>query len=109
MFNKSVEYAINLLNVMPKVGETASAKELAKLAKVPPAYASKVVQMLRDAGMVASTRGVGGGATLLKPLAKISLSDVLDAVLGNEAPKKGTPAAKKADELRKYLSKVLVK
>jgi Rrf2 family protein len=109
MFNKSVGYAINLLNVMPAVGETASAKELAKLAKVPAAYSSKVIQMLRNAGIVASTRGVGGGATLLKPLNKVSVGDVLDAVVGNEAPKKGTPAAKKAEELRKYLTKVMVK
>ncbi len=109
MFTKSVEYGINLLTAMPKVGEVSSAKALAKAAKVPTAYASKVLQHLRDAGIVSSQRGVGGGVTLLKPLTKLSVADVIDAVAGGEMPKKGSNAAKKADELRKYLSKMLVK
>jgi Rrf2 family nitric oxide-sensitive transcriptional repressor len=109
MFTKSVEYAVNLLSAMPKVGEVASAKTLSKAGKVPSAYASKVLQHLRNAGIVSSQRGVGGGVTLLRPLNKISLTEIIDAVVGGEAPKKGTAAAKKGEELRKFLSKMMVK
>ena len=109
MFTKSVEYAINLLTAMPKVGEVASAKVLAKAGKVPEAYASKVLQYLGAAGIVSSQRGVGGGVTLLKPLNKISVSEIITAVVGGEGPKKGTAAAKKAEELQKFLVKMMVK
>lgn len=106
MFTKSVEYAINLLSVMPKVGELASAKVLAKQGKVPAAYAQKVLQHLRNAGIVTSQRGVGGGVALVIPPSKISLAQIIDAVAGSEMPKKGTSAAKKAEELKKLLSKM---
>lgn len=107
MFSKSVEYAINLLSAMPKVGESASAKDLAKKGKVPAAYASKVVQGLRDCGFVSTSRGVGGGVTLLKPLSKISVAELVD-INGVFEAEKGTAAAKKATELRKYLEKMMV-
>lgn len=109
MFSKSVEYAINMINAMPKVGEVTSAKVLAKAGKIPPAYASKVLQSLRNAGIISSQRGVGGGVTLLIPANKLNVAQIIDAVAASEAPKKGTAAAKKADELRKYLAKMLVK
>lgn len=108
MFSRSVEYAINLLSVMPAVGETESAKELAKKAKVPEAYASKVMQYLRDAGIVASHRGVGGGVTLLKPANKVSLAEIVDAIQGKDDVKKGSTAASIYDKVRKLLEKEML-
>jgi Rrf2 family protein len=108
MFNRSMQHAINLLSVMPKVGETESAKNLAKAAKVPPAYATKVMQFLGAAKIVSSSRGVGGGVTLLKPANKITVAEVYDAVVGAEDPKKGSPAEKKTKEIRKVLEKMLI-
>lgn len=108
MFTKSVEYAINLLTAMPKVGETESAKVLAKKGKVPEAYAAKVLQGLRDGGITSAQRGVGGGVTLLKPLHKLSLAEVIDCVSGSYDVAKGTAAEKKSNEIRKYLEKMMV-
>jgi Rrf2 family protein len=109
MFTKSVQHGLNLLAVMPKVGETESAKALAKKGKVPTAYATKVMQCLCAAGICSSQRGVGGGATLLKPLNKVSVLSVVDAVLGEDKPAKGTSAEKITNDLRKHLAKVMVK
>ena len=106
MFSASAEYAINMLTAMPKkTGESISTKKLAKMTKTPAAYASKVFQALRRKGFIASRRGVGGGVTLVKPLNKISVADVLEAVDGVYPPTKKTVADKHYAELRKFLAK----
>lgn len=107
MFSTSTGYALNLLSEM-KYGESASTAELCKKHKVPTAYAAKVVQALKKAGIVTSQRGVGGGVSLLKKPNKITILEVVDAVEGNHPPKKGSKAAKTYDDLRKYLSTKVV-
>lgn len=109
MLTKSVQHAVNLLSSMPKVGETESAKALAKKGKVPAAYATKVIQSLCAAGICSSQRGVGGGATLLKPLNKVSLLDVIEAVDGVYEVAKGTTAEKITKDVKKLYAKIMVK
>ena len=68
----------------------ATTKDIAAKAKVPSAYLAKVLQSMRRGGLIHSRRGVGGGVTLAKPAAKITLLDVIDAV----EPLKRTPSKK---------------
>jgi Rrf2 family protein len=47
---------------------------------MPERYLLQVMKRLRDAGLVTSTRGIKGGYRLARPLSRISLQDVFDAI-----------------------------
>jgi Rrf2 family protein len=58
------------------IGEVAAAEALS------PAYAAKLLALLRRAGFVKSTRGANGGQKLARPAAQINLAAVLAALSG---------------------------
>jgi Rrf2 family protein len=64
----------------------ASLAEIAADEDLPRAYLEQLVTSLRDAGLVASTRGARGGYELTRPPADIRMSDVLRALEGPIAP-----------------------
>lgn len=85
-----------------------SAARLAAWHDLPAAYLNKQLQALARAGIVSSTPGPRGGFRLARPLAAISLMDVVAAVEGPEeafrcaeirqqGPGAGAPAAETAD------------
>ncbi|WP_428307625.1 RrF2 family transcriptional regulator [Lacipirellula sp.] len=81
MFSQTVEYALRaMVQLAADSSGSATTKDIAAKAKVPSAYLAKVLQSMRRGGLIHSRRGVGGGVTLAKPAAKISLLDVIDAV-----------------------------
>jgi Rrf2 family protein len=49
---------------------------------IPPRYLEQIFQRLRKAGLVEGKRGPGGGYTLLRGTAEITLRDVVEAVEG---------------------------
>ncbi len=49
---------------------------------IPARYLEQIFQRLRRAGLVASKRGPGGGYTLARPPAQITLREVVEAVEG---------------------------
>jgi Rrf2 family protein len=49
---------------------------------IPARYLEQIFQRLRRAGLVQGKRGPGGGYTLARPAARISLLDVVEAVEG---------------------------
>jgi Rrf2 family protein len=53
---------------------------------LPLAYLEHLVQRLRRAGLVESTRGAHGGYTLARPPEAISMADVVKALEGEIAP-----------------------
>ncbi|WP_326589008.1 RrF2 family transcriptional regulator [Streptomyces sp. NBC_01294] len=59
-----------------------SAARLAAWHALPPAYLNKQLQALARAGIVTSTPGPRGGFRLARPLAAVSLMDVVAAVEG---------------------------
>ena len=59
-----------------------NAGKLAKETGVPLPTAKKLVSKLTTAGLIESTRGVGGGIRLSRPPASISLADIVEAVEG---------------------------
>jgi Rrf2 family protein len=64
----------------------ASLAEIATAEDLPRAYLEQLAFLLRDAGLVASTRGARGGYTLTLPPSQIRMSDVLRALEGPLAP-----------------------
>ena len=63
---------------LAKVNATTLAAETG----IPLPTAQKLVSKLSGAGLLESTRGVGGGVRLARPPAAISLADIVEAVEG---------------------------
>jgi len=59
-----------------------SAGQLADETGVPAPTVQKLVSRLTAAGLLRSSRGVGGGLKLARPAAAISLADIVEAVEG---------------------------
>ncbi|MFM5916757.1 MAG: SUF system Fe-S cluster assembly regulator [Novosphingobium sp.] len=59
-----------------------SAAQLAEETGLPAPTVQKLVSKLTAAGLLRSSRGVGGGLKLARPAAAISLADIVEAVEG---------------------------
>jgi Rrf2 family protein len=81
MFSKTVEYAlravVHLAHESPAARTTA---QIADATQVRPAYLAKVLHGLARAGIVATQRGVGGGVSLGRDPADLTILDVVNAV-----------------------------
>ena len=64
----------------------ASLAEIAGAEDMPRAYLEQLAFVLRDAGLVVSTRGAHGGYELARPPADVPMSEVLRALEGPLAP-----------------------
>jgi Rrf2 family protein len=62
--------------------QVISKRDICKTQEITPAFLIKIMQPLRDAGLVISYRGVDGGFTLAKPPKSISLWDIICAIEG---------------------------
>jgi len=82
MFSKAVEYAlravVHLAYEDPNARTTEQIAEATRVDSV--TYLSKVLQGLRAHGIVRSQRGVGGGVTLARRPADLTILDVVNAV-----------------------------
>lgn len=81
MFSQTVEYALRA--VVYLAAEAPAAKttpEIAAATRVPREYLTKVLQGLARAGVVRTRRGVGGGVSLAKPPAELTILDVVNVV-----------------------------
>lgn len=78
------DYAVVLMSAAARAGDGArlSAATLAEQTRVPLATAQKLMQRLAAAGLLRSARGTGGGFTLTRPVAAISLADIVEAIEG---------------------------
>lgn len=63
-------------------GQRVSAGRLAEETGLPAPTVQKLVSRLTSAGLLRSSRGVGGGLKLGRPAAAISLADIVEAVEG---------------------------
>ncbi|MFO0797640.1 MAG: Rrf2 family transcriptional regulator [Gemmataceae bacterium] len=81
MFSKTVEYAlravVHLAHESPAARTTA---QIADATQVGPAYLAKILQGLAKAGIVTTQRGVGGGVSLGRDPADLTILDVVNAV-----------------------------
>ena len=60
-------------------------RDLAARAGVPANYLSKILLMLRNAGIVTTARGTGGGYRLLKSADEIRLLEIVELIDGSRA------------------------
>jgi FeS assembly SUF system regulator len=78
------DYAVVLMTAAARqpAGARLSATELSAVTGVPLPTAQKLMGQLATAGLLSSSRGVGGGFALARTPAEISLADIVEAVEG---------------------------
>jgi Rrf2 family nitric oxide-sensitive transcriptional repressor len=81
MFSQTVEYALRaVVHLADQAPSPRTTDQIATATKVPKAYLSKVLQGLRDAKILRSRRGFGGGIVLTKTPHELTILDVVNAV-----------------------------
>src|SRR6185437_2505 len=87
-FSTKGEYGVRLMVQLGRRFGTgpASLAEIATDEDLPRAYLEQLVMSLRDAGLVASTRGAHGGYELTRAPEEIRMSEILRALEGPIAP-----------------------
>ena len=80
MLSTTSEYALRALTHLARLprGGAILGRELAEEAEIPANYLSKILVALRNAGLVATARGSGGGYWLLRPPDAIHLIEVVE-------------------------------
>ena len=79
MLTITSQYALRALSHLARQpGEAVLGHDLAESVEIPANYLSKVLLTLRNAGIVDTTRGSGGGYRLRKPASEIHLIDVVE-------------------------------
>ncbi len=82
--SRETDYASRIilhLALLPP-GSRTTADEIARRRLVPHSLIRRLVARLRQGGLLLTTRGRGGGITLAKPPAEISLLDVIQIIEG---------------------------
>lgn len=81
MFSQTVEYALRaVVHLAAEAPAPRTTEQIAAATRVPKAYLSKVLQGLSRGGVVHSQRGIGGGMTLVKDPAELTILEVVNAV-----------------------------
>lgn len=79
MLSTTSQYALRALSHLAALsGEVVLGRDLAESVEIPANYLSKVLLTLRNAGLVDTVRGSGGGYRLGKPAEEIHLIDVVE-------------------------------
>jgi len=84
MLSTTSEYALRALAELARQahGKVMLGRDLAKQTAIPPKYLSKIMLSLRNAGLVAATRGTNGGYMLQRPADAIHLADIVQVFDG---------------------------
>lgn len=79
MLSVTVQYALRALSVLAGLSEGSFAlgRDLAKQARIPANYLSKILWTLGGAGFIDATRGSGGGYRLRRPSGEIRLAEIV--------------------------------
>jgi Rrf2 family protein len=88
--SKKAEYALRATIHLGMAGEmgrgTVSGAELAEVNRLPLKFIERILQELREAGIVETTRGKFGGYALAKPAGQIGVGELIRLVDGRLAP-----------------------
>lgn len=78
------EYGLRCLLRIGLAGkdESVTIPEISQAEALSPAYAAKLLRMLRRGGFIKSARGKAGGYTLARPADQIIIGDVIDGLGG---------------------------
>ena len=81
MFSQTVEYALRaVVHLAMKSPQPQKTAEIAEATQVPSAYLSKVLQGLKEKGIVRLQRGIGGGVALAHRPDELTILDIFNAV-----------------------------
>ena len=81
MISQTVEYALRaIVTIAQHDGQLCTARKIAEITQVPPAYLSKLMQGLVRGGLVHSQRGLHGGFVLTCKPAELTILDVVEIV-----------------------------
>ena len=81
MFSQTVEYALRAVAFLADHSPDAcTTDQISEGTKVPKPYLSKVLQNLARNEIVRNRRGIGGGVSLVKPPAELTILEVVNAV-----------------------------
>jgi Rrf2 family protein len=84
MFSKRCEYAIRaLIEMASSPASLHTIPKISKAQEIPPKFLEQILLTLRQAGLLTSRRGVGGGYSFAKPPSMIRVIDVLRAMDGD--------------------------
>jgi Rrf2 family transcriptional regulator, cysteine metabolism repressor len=88
LFSTKAEYGVRLMVELGRRdgSEPVALSAIAEAEVLPLSYLEHLVAKLRDAGLVASTRGAHGGYRLGRPAEEIRMLDVVEALEGPIAP-----------------------
>ncbi len=116
LLTRNTDYAIRAVcSMASRQGQVVSVAELVRELKMPRPFLRKILQTMSKAGLVTSTKGIGGGFTLSKDIDKLTLADFVEAFQGplsiNECSFKkkrcpntgGCPLKKKIDSIGNYV------
>ena len=78
------EYAVRCMLYLASLGtgELAMRKEIARAMEIPEQFLGKIAQQLSRAGFIDIVQGAKGGYRLVVPPQKLTLLDVVEAVVG---------------------------
>ena len=84
IFSKKCEYGMQAVLYLAarEKGTLVSADEISKVLKIPREFVSKILQSLRESGLISSSKGKSGGFSLAKDPSRIKLIDVVAAIDG---------------------------
>ncbi|MBE0571383.1 MAG: Rrf2 family transcriptional regulator [Ignavibacteriaceae bacterium] len=84
IFSKKCEYGMQAVLYLAarEKGTLVSADEISKVLKIPREFVSKILQSLRESGLISSSKGKSGGFSLAKSASRIKLIDVVAAIDG---------------------------
>lgn len=87
MLSTTTEYALRALSHLASQppGTSLRSQEIADMTDIPANYLSKILHALRNAGLLTSARGVGGGYTLARPMKAIRLIEIAEIFDGVRA------------------------
>jgi Rrf2 family iron-sulfur cluster assembly transcriptional regulator len=81
MLSQAVNHACAALGCVAAIGRPSLlVKEISESCDVPAAYLAKIINTLARKGIVRTQRGVGGGVSLARPPAEVSLYDICIAL-----------------------------
>src|SRR4030067_3755033 len=89
--SKKTEYALRALIYAAQhaEGTTSQIKELAERNRIPKKFLELILLELKNAGIVESRRGVGGGYLLVRRPEEIRSPEIIQAIEGPGVPGKG--------------------
>ena len=89
-----VDYAVRSVTTLARhasahPGEALTGHDLAQADDIPETFLDDILRSLRNAGLLRSQRGPGGGWLLARPAADITVADIIRAVEGPLASVRG--------------------